>query len=247
MTLAAENSFQTFGLPHVAVMALTAVLAVGVAGWARRAGSGRRVRGVCLVLAGVLVANELLYLAYGLAVAPLEEWARRFLPLHVCGVAIFLTAWTLVKRSQYVYEIAYFWGLGGTVQAILTPSLTEGEGFPTYWFFAFFIAHGLTVVGVAFATWGLRLRPKRGAVLRVVLVTNLYLLLVAGVNRLLGANYMFLCRPPAGASPFFFLPWPWYLLLLEVVGFGFVLLLCLPFVLADRLRARRGGPQGDGS
>jgi len=32
-----------------------------------------------------------------------------------------------------------------------------------------------------------------------------------------------------------------------VVGFGFVLLLCLPFVLADRLRARRGGPQGDGS
>ena len=240
MTLAAENSFQTFGLPHVAVMALTAVLAVGVAGWARRAGSGRRVRGVCLVLAGVLVANELLYLAYGLAVAPLEEWARRFLPLHVCGVAIFLTAWTLVKRSQYVYEIAYFWGLGGSLQAVLTPNLVVG--FPSYWFFQFFITHCVIVVSVLFATLAMKMRPAPGAVRRVFVVTNLYLAVVAGVNWLLGSNYMFLRAPPRGASPFFFLPWPWYILFLEAAGLGIVWALYLPFAIARRRGARGHQP-----
>jgi len=238
----AGNSFRAFGLPHLAAVALTAGLAVGLVVWARKAGSDRLARWIGRTLAVAMVANELIYQAYGLSIVPLAEFARQFLPLHVCGVAIFLTAWTLWRPNRYVYEIAYFWALGGSVQALLTPSLAEGGAFPSYWFFAFFSGHALTVAGVVFATWGLRMRPGRGAVLRVVVVTNVYLLAVAGVNWLLGANYMFLCQPPEGMSPFFFLPWPWYIILLELVGLALVLLLCLPFVVSDRLGGRRLPP-----
>jgi len=229
--------FRQFGPPHLAAIALAAALAAGLTFWARRSRSRAPARWAGRALAVVLLANEAIYLLRGLQVAPLPEFARHFLPLHICGVAVFLTAWVLLRPNPYAYEIAYFWGLGGTVQAILTPSLTAGEGFPSYWFFTFFIAHGGTVAGVVLATWGLGLRPARGAVVRVVVVSNLYMLAVAGINALLGANYMFLCAPPAGATPLFFLPWPWYIAFLDLLGVAIVLLLCLPFAIEKRLRA----------
>jgi len=60
----------------------------------------------------------------------------------------------------------------------------------------------------------------------------------------LGANYMFLCAPPRGASPFFFLPWPWYIPALEAVGVAVTLLLFLPFAIARRAQPR---PRGAGA
>ena len=234
MPAGADNAFQTFGPPHVTAMVLIAAAAVALPVWVRRAGSARLTRRVRGAIALVLLGNELVFYAHGLATLAPAEFLRGCLPLHICGAAVFLVAWTLWKPTQYVYEIAYFWGLGGTVQAILTPNLLVD--FPAYRFWQFFITHGALVAGVLLATWGLRMRPARGAVLRVVVTTNVYLVLVACADWALGANYMFLREPPAGASPFFFLPWPWYILFLEAVGLGMVLLLCLPFVLSDRLR-----------
>ncbi|MDY6914129.1 MAG: hypothetical protein SVT52_06725 [Planctomycetota bacterium] len=62
---------------------------------------------------------------------------------------------------------------------------------------------------------------------------------VAGANVLLDANYMFLCRPPDAPSPFFFLPWPWYIVFLEGVGVVFVVLAYLPLPLSARLSRRK--------
>jgi len=243
MTLGAvDSSFETFGRPHVAAMVLTAAAAVGLTVWARKAGSPKPARAIRWTIAVGLLLNELVYYACGLATAPVEEFLRGYLPIHICGAAVFLTAWTLWRPNRYVYEIAYFWGLAGTSQAILTPNLPVD--FPSYRFFEYFITHGGIVVGVVFATWGMGLRPARGAVLRVFVITNVYTLIVAGVNRLLGANYMFLREPPVGETPFFFLPWPWYILFLELVGLGFVLLLCLPFAIGDRLGNAGSGKRG---
>ena len=61
---------------------------------------------------------------------------------------------------QQLYELAYFWGLGGTVQAVLTPDLDTR--FPSFDFFRYFIAHGGIVVSVLAMTIGLRLRPQPG-------------------------------------------------------------------------------------
>ncbi|MCK4602219.1 MAG: TIGR02206 family membrane protein [Phycisphaerae bacterium] len=228
------NSFETFGPPHVAVMALTAAAAAGLPVWARRARSAKLTRGICWAIAVVLLANEFVSYGCGLAAGPAADFIRNSLPLHICTTAAFLVAYTLWKRNQYVYEIAYFWALAGTLNAIITPNLSAG--FPSYWFFEFFITHCGIVVGVLFATFGLGMRPARGAVLRVFVVTNLYMAVVAGANWSLGANYMFLREPPAGASPFFFLPWPWYILFLEAVGLAFALLLYMPFAISNRFR-----------
>ena len=241
MPIAAGNPFVTFGPAHLAAMALTAILAAGLPAWARRAGSPKAVRAVGLAIGLILVANELAYYAYGLATVSLLEFAREKLPLHVCDVAVYLIAWTLWKRNRRLFEVAYFWGLGGTLQAVLTPNVLEG--FPSYEFFRFFINHGGIVVAVLYAALALRMRPRKGCVLRLFVITNLYMVFVAGVNLLVGSNYMFLCKPPAGQSPFFFLPWPWYIVFIELVGVAFVVLLYLPFAIGDRAR-RRGERAG---
>ena len=43
------------------------------------------------------------------------------LPLHMCGFSVMATSWVLLTRNQLMFELAYFWGFGGAVQALLTP------------------------------------------------------------------------------------------------------------------------------
>jgi len=234
-----DSAFQTFGPAHLAAIGLTAVLAIALSLGVRRTRSAGARRAICGALAATLVVNELGWYAYRFATDGAAVAAREALPVHLCGVAVFLTAWTLVRPNRAVYEVAYYWGLAGTVQAILTPNLSQG--FPSYQFVQYFVCHSGIVVGVLVATWGLRLRPGRGSLWRVFGLTALWAAVVAGFNLLIDANYMFLCRPPEGQSPFFFLAWPWYLAFLAGLGLALFALLYLPFVVADRLRARRAG------
>ena len=227
------NSFQTFGAAHLAALAVAGGVAAGLTLWAKKASSPKVAPGICWAIAGVLLGNEFVYYGHGLATRPLLDFARNCLPVHICGVATYLTAWALIRgRDGLAFEAAYFWGLAGTAQALLMPNLLVD--FPDYRYFQFFIAHGGIVVGVLFALFALGMRPRRGGVLRIFLISNAYVLFAAAVNWLLGANYMFLCEPPAGVAPYFFLPWPWYIIFVEFVGLGLVILLALPFALARR-------------
>ncbi len=229
--IADVEPFRSFSPSHLAAIAATIALAAGLALWVRNTASAAVVRAVCWFIALGLAVNELIFYGVGLSFS-LQIFLHDYMPIHVCGVAAWLTIWMLLRRNQWTFEIIYFLGLGGTFQAIITPSMSDG--FPAYRFWQFFITHGLIVAGVAVATWGLRMRPRPGSVARVFAYTNIYLVIAAVVDRLVGANYMFLCAPPTGASPFFFLPWPWYLAFLEVVALAIMLLLNLPFYLSRK-------------
>lgn len=231
-------AFATFGPVHLAVIAVVVLMAVGLPLWARRSA---RVRLALRWVLGVLVpANEIVLWGYVLATLSPAVLLTGFLPLHVCPAAAFLIAWTLWRRTQWTYELAYYWGLTGTVQGLATPNL-QGDDFASYWFVQFFISHGGTVTAVLLATVAMGLRPRRGSWWCVWLWTNVYAAGVAVLTWLLGpeANYMFLRRPPGGASPFFFLPWPWYILFLEAVALALFALAYLPPALLDRGRRRR--------
>jgi len=232
----AAKAFETFGGPHLAVMCLTVAMAAGLCVWARRARPAFATWIARAWAVGLLV-NEGFYYARAVASLPLADLLRDSLPLHICDIAVFGAAWMLWTRGRRVYEVVYFWSLAGTVQAVLTPNLQFG--FPSYSFFEYFLTHCGVVIAAVFATFALRLRPARGAVLRVFVITNAYAAFVGAVNYLVGGNYMFLCAPPAGETPFFFLPWPWYILVLEAFALVMVWLLYLPFVAEDHFRRRR--------
>ena len=230
------SEFQFLGVPHIVALALTITLPIALSVLVRNADSSVLTNAVCYLLAGILIINEIGGWIYRAAtVQSFSVFVQSYLPLHICGVALFVVVFALLRQNQILYEIGYFWGIVGTLNAVITPQL--GVGFPHYRFFQYFIVHGGIVVSVLFATWGLRMRPTLKGLLRSFLLANFYMVVIAGVNLLLKSNYMFICEPPYTKSPFFFAPWPWYIPILDGVAFILFFLVYSPFLIGDWLRS----------
>jgi hypothetical integral membrane protein (TIGR02206 family) len=224
--------FQAFSLTHfLTLLSIAAVAAALVAcsTWRRLALKGDA---VARALGLFLLANELTWFGYSLTHYGFR--VQESVPLHLCDVTMMASIVALLTRRQLFYEFAYFYGLGGTVQALITPELQQG--FPAYTFFKFFISHGGIIVGVVFMTWVLRLRPTLRSIPRMIVAGNLYMLLAGLFDFLTGTNYGYLCHKPITPSFLDFLgPWPWYLLSIELIGIALILVFSVPFVLADRM------------
>ncbi len=230
------SEFQFLGIPHIVVLVLTVTLPIALSVLVRKADSSVVTNGVCYLLGAILIVNEVGNWVYRMAtVQSFSVFLQRHLPLHICGVALFVIVLALLCRNQILYEIGYFWGLVGTLNAVLTPQLEVG--FPHYRFFQYFIVHGGIVVSVLFATWGLRMRPTFKSLLRSFLLANFYMVVMVGVNLLLKSNYMFICDPPHTKSPFFFAPWPWYIPILDGVALVLFFVVYSPFLIGDWLKS----------
>ena len=228
--------FQLFGAPHIVAMAAMLVVPAVLSLAVRHLQSERVTRAVCVSLAMVILVNQVVYWTYRLVTLGGAVFVREHLPLHVCGVTVLLSVATLLWRRRLTYELVYFWGLAGASNAMVTPELSEG--FPDYHFFQYFVSHAGIVATAIFATWGLGMRPSLGSLVRAFVLINVMAILVAPLNLLLAANYMYLCEAPETASPFVFLPWPWYIPWLEVLALAFFGALYLPVHLGRRARAR---------
>jgi hypothetical integral membrane protein (TIGR02206 family) len=161
-------------------------------------------------LAVVLVVDEVSWWVYLLAGGQPGSRLAWSLPLQLCDAGIFVAGLALWFRRQWLVEVTYFWGLTGTLQALLTPDLPQH--FPTYPYFQYYIAHGGVVAAALLMVFGLGLHPRRSAVARVAAITIGYTAFVGIVDALTGANYMYLRSKPATTTLLDVMgPWPWYI------------------------------------
>lgn len=221
------SQFQPFGAEHWTVLGITVALSALLPMTVRRFPSDQLKRAICVTIAALLVILETFNYVYTITQDGWTLFVNEELPLHACGVSLYLTAYMLITRRQAVFEIVYFWSFAGTTQALLTP--IAQDGFPAWHCFHFFTSHGLVIVAVSFATFGLRMRPRLKGVWIAYLFSWILVFMVGACNWLLGTNYMYLCERPTGQTPFYFLPWPWYIPFLGLVAIIFFLLLWLPF------------------
>ena len=226
--------FQLFGTPHIVAMAAMVAVPAALSATVRRLDSERVTRTVCVALAALILVNQVVYWVYRFVTLGAATFVREHLPLHVCGMAVLLSVATLLFRRRFTYELVYFWGLAGASNAMVTPELTEG--FPDYHFFQYFISHTGIVATAILATWGLGMRPTFRSLVRAFVAMNIMAAVLAPVNHALDANYMYLCEAPDTASPFLFLPWPWYIPWLEGLALAFFGALYLPVHLGKRGR-----------
>lgn len=154
--------------------------------------------------------------------------ARTSLPLALCNMAALVAAAACWWRIPLLVELTYFWGLAGTLQAVITPDLNVG--FPHLVFFQYMVGHLGIVLAAVFLVIGMRLTPRPGAVVRVFAVTVAYTAMVGLVDGVSGANYMFLRRPPGNWTLLRVLgPWPWYVPSAAGVALVLIVALDAPF------------------
>ncbi|MEC0233006.1 TIGR02206 family membrane protein [Paenibacillus kribbensis] len=167
--------------------------------------------------------------------------AQTSLPLELCSVTLLLSILMLFFRSRWLYPIVLFAGIGGALQAVLTPNLAYA--FPHYRFIHFFVAHSGIILAALYMTWIEGLKPTWKSVGGAMLFLNGLALFVWIVDTALGANYMFLAGKPSTPSILDVLgPYPVYILAEEVIALLFFSLMMLLFEVlpGGRLYARSG-------
>ena len=190
-------------------------------------------------MALVLWGNEIGWHVWNAAIG---KWTiQTMLPLHVCSIMVWLGALMLVTKSYSIYEFMYFIGIGGALQALLTPDIGI-YGFPHFRFFQTFISHGLIVTSAIYMTVVEGFRPTWKSFVRVAVLMNVYMVIVFFINSAIGSNYLMINGKPATASILDLLPpWPIYIVYMEVLGVITFLLLYIPFIIKDwRVKASAG-------
>jgi len=234
----AAHAFRPFGLAHLAVIALTISLPFILAAFVQKTRWRRSERIIARLLAVLLLVNYLGYEIYLAATVGLQ-W-QKALPFQLCDWAMVAIIVALLTGRERWLEVAYFWGIGGTAQAILTPDLKYA--FPDIHFLSFFIAHSGVVVAIAFVMITKKFRPHWSSIGRTFAWSELYFVLTIAVDLVMGQNYGYLLHKPEAASLLSALsdhP-AVYLLQLHLLALFFYFALYLPFAIYDSICSATG-------
>jgi hypothetical integral membrane protein (TIGR02206 family) len=220
--------FVLFGTWHI--VALLVIVAINFAMLGFRKASEKTQRTVRWTMAIVLWLDEASWHIWNLYWG---HWTVDQLPLHICSLMIWLAGFMLIFKVHWIYEFAYFIGIGGAMQALLTPDAGI-YGFPHFRIFQTMISHGLLITSAIYLTTVEGFRPTWKSFWRVVVGLNIYAALIYPVNLLLGTNFLYINHKPLTASLLDALPpWPYYLIFMELIGLAIFLLLYSPFLVRD--------------
>lgn len=153
---------------------------------------------------------------------------RHSLPFELCSISLYAAIIFLLTNQRHFYPFVFFAGIGGAIQAIVTPDLEFG--FPHFRFFHFFYTHAGIILTAFYFTWMKGNRPSFKNLMQTMALLNVVAVVVYLMNRIVDGNYMFLRMKPENGSLLDYLgPSPWYIGSLEFIAFGTFLLLWLLF------------------
>ncbi|RLL40620.1 TIGR02206 family membrane protein [Oceanobacillus piezotolerans] len=217
--------FSLFSISHIIMLILALVLCAAMIVFRndiRRTPLRKWVR-VSLIIALILSESTLniWYFTTG-------AWdVKETLPLQLCSLSLLFSIVMLITRSYRLFEILYFLGIGGALQALLTPELFYD--FPHYRYFHFFIAHICIILASLYMVAIERYRIKLSSIWKAMIAINSIALIVFFINKWIGANYMFLAQKPSNPSILDYLPdYPFYIFYLEIIALILFILLYLP-------------------
>ena len=227
--------FQLFGPAHIAALLALVLIGYGLMQFKKADEATRRKVGIAL---GVFLwVNESAWHLWNIYWG---HWnIQTLLPLNACSLLIWLCGFMFIFKNYTIYEFAYFMGMGGAIQYLLTPDLGI-YGFPHFRYWQTFLAHGLLFIAPIYMTVVIGFRPTWKSMLRVFIGSNIYMGIVFVINMWIGSDYLFVNGKPATASIMDMLPpWPYYIIYLEVLGILTFLILYIPFIIKDWRERRR--------
>ncbi len=227
-------AFQHLGVAHVGAIVLTIAAPLGLCA-VNRLIDGDIAKTINRFLAAVIVGSEIL--RFMRLFRDGELTIESAAPMHLCDWAAIAAVITLIFPNQWTYELCYFWALGGTLQALLTPDLSYE--FPDLRFISFFTLHGGVVATALYLTFCLGMRPFPISIARALGWSLLYLAAAMAANQALKTNFGYLRAKPSHPSLMDYLaPWPYYIPETVLLAIAVCLVFYAPFFLVDRLRRR---------
>ncbi len=232
------SDFQAYSAEHLVAIFLTVTLPFLLAAAVRHTDSKIVERAIVVSLLAALIGNYIGYLIFVRRLGELS-WPQ-MLPMQMCDWAMAVILVALWTGNRRWFEVAYFWGIGGTLQALLTPNLRYS--FPDMRFISFFVAHSGIIIGVIFLMLTRQLRPYPMSIVRAFAWSEVYFVVALTVDLLSGVNYGFLLHKPEAFSLLSYLSdsRPAYLLQMHLLALIFFALLYLPFAINDLLRRTCG-------
>ncbi len=113
--------------------------------------------------------------------------AYESLPIHICDLAGLLAPAMLLSNRRPLRTVLYFWGLGLTTQAFMTPVNDAGPGHPEFW--AFWGSHTAILTAALYDFIIRQYRPTTGDLGFAVGLSLIYLALVFPLDAATGWNY----------------------------------------------------------
>ncbi len=216
---------------QIGFISFTFLSPVGLWMLSRKVRSPRLARGISYSFAGMLFIPYVLNMVWLGQNGMLSP--RYMLPMQLCDWAAFATLAALVKRKPMAFELSYFWGIAGTMQALFTPAVTIDMDLRTW---CFFFIHSVIPAGVFWLMFEFGMRPRPGAQWRVLAWSEVYLVCALLANRATGANFGFLASRPEQKTMLDLFPDPhwFYVLCINAVGVVFFFVLDLPWMFRRR-------------
>lgn len=232
-------TFVNYGSEHGLVILLAILLSAGVLLFAKKKLNEDQQKLFGFYLAIIILISQLSKVWIKLSLNTFDKTTD--LPLHLCNMMPFFVPFAMLFKNRTIWAILFFWIMGGTFQALFSPTLQHS--FPHYEFWRYWIVHcGLVMIMIYGAyVLGFRLYFKDAVISAILL--NLLALIIYFVNLQLDANYLYLIAKPRGTTLYSFLgPWPWYILQLELVLVILFSLIYLPFYLLNKIEKKNRLP-----
>lgn len=157
------------------------------------------------------------------------------LPLELCNMIPIFMTFAVWKRSRKWWGILFLWVISGTFQANLTPTLHDA--FPHYEYWRYWIVHMGLTIAVLYGIVVFGYRAKLRDAWRAFLGLNVVAWSMFVINKIIGANYMYMLAKPDGATLYSMLgDWPYYLIQLQILMWVLFFIILTPFWLAARFK-----------
>lgn len=227
-TIPPGAGFEMFGPGHLIVLAVIAAAAVFICRHYRKLPPGKR-RAVELLIGWTILALDLLRYAFLIL---FHELRLALLPLHLCGLAVYITFINAVRPGPVKKEILYSLCMPGAAMALIFPAWTPCPIISLVSLECFLI-HALIVIYPLMLFAGGDFRPNWRNLPKYLLFIVSAAIPVYIFNKLTGTNFMFINTPLPGTPLELFADWfgnPGYILGILFLIVLVWILLYVPFI-----------------
>lgn len=123
------------------------------------------------------------------------------LPLGVCAISMYVTAYTLWTKNEMTFKIIFPWAISGALLSLIIADLAYG--FPHFRFIHYFGNHGLFLLGNLYLLLVCKFEFLYKDLLKSSLILLVYAIIIYPLNFLLDSNHLFLREIPHEVAPLY--------------------------------------------